>query len=154
VDPVAQTPTEPTDYAAITALYGSLLAALVLAARERETAEPVGPFEMATLAGATFALSKTIGQEKVETWLRRPFVQELPDGEKRPRGSGVRYAIGELLSCTRCLGTWSALGLVGLRTASPPAGRTVSTVLAASAANDFLQAAFRLLCREVNRVDA
>ena len=49
---------------------------------------------------------------------------------------------------------WSALGLVGLRTASPPAGRTVSTVLAVSAANDFLQAAFRLICHRVNRLEA
>jgi hypothetical protein len=58
--------------------------------------------------------------------------------------------VGELLTCTRCVGAWSALGVVGLRMASPATGRTVANVLAASAANDFLHAGFRWLC---NRAD-
>jgi hypothetical protein len=95
--------------------------------------------------------------EKVETWVRRPFVHEHAEG-RRPRGRRLRYAVGELLSCTRCLGAWSALGLVGLRSASPAAGRTVTTVLAISAASDFLQSGFSLLCRraelEARRVEA
>jgi hypothetical protein len=44
--------------------------------------------------------------------------------------------------------------VVGLRLASPDAGRTVTNVLAASAANDWLQAAFKLLAAEVNRAEA
>ena len=94
------------------------------------------------LSAATFALSKLIVHEKVETWLRRPFVEELPEGRKRPRGRRMRYAVGELLNCTRCMGAWSALGIVALRLHAPPAGRTLTTVLAASAGNDFLQAGF------------
>ena len=87
--------------------------------------------------------------EKVETWLREPFVEERPEG-KRPRGRRLRYAVGELLNCTRCVGAWSALGLVALRLHSPPAGRAVTTVLAASAGNDVLQTAFSLLCAKAN----
>jgi hypothetical protein len=56
--------------------------------------------------------------------------------------------------CTRCVGAWGALGLVGLRVASPQAGRTVTAVLATSAANDFLQAAFKSLCGVANRAPA
>jgi Protein of unknown function (DUF1360) len=52
---------------------------------------------------------------------------------------------------TRCVGTWSALGLVGLRVASPEAGRTVTAVLATSATNDFLQAGFKALCGTADR---
>src|SRR5262249_21351469 len=101
---------------------------------------------------ATFALSKLVAHEKVEAWLRAPFVEEdVEQGERRPRGQGLRYAVGELLTCSRCAGAWSALGLVGLRTASPAAGRGVTGVLAASAANDYLQAGFRALCNHVNR---
>ena len=48
--------------------------------------------------------------------------------------------------CTRCTGAWSALGLVALRLHSPAAGRTVATVLAASAGNDLMQAGFQWLC--------
>lgn len=150
MDPVSQTPTEPPDYAAISVVYGALLGALVLSTRDRDTPEPVRAADLAILGPAAFALSKTIAHEKVETWLRQPFVEELPDGEKRPKGRGLRYAAGELMSCPRCLGAWSALGLVALRTASPAAGRTVSGVLAVSAANDFLQAGFRLLCARAN----
>jgi hypothetical protein len=75
--------------------------------------------------------------------MRRPFVDEA---ERRPKGRRLRYAVGELLLCTRCTGAWSALGLVALRTHSPAVGRTVSTVLAASAGNDMLQAGFQWLC--------
>jgi hypothetical protein len=144
--PVDQTPTEAADYAAISALYGSLLAGLAYGARGRE---PIAPGELLPLSAATFALSKLVVHEKVETWLRRPFVEESADG-KRPRGRRLRYAVGELLNCTRCMGAWSALGLVALRLHSPAAGRTATAVLAASAGNDVLQTAYSLLCARAN----
>jgi len=143
VKPVSQTPTESVDYAALTAVYGSLLTATVYSARRREA---IPRAELIPLSAATFALSKLIVHEKVETWLRQPFVEELPEGRARPRGRRMRYAVGELLNCTRCMGAWSALGLVALRLHAPPAGRTLTTVLAASAGNDFLQAGFSWVC--------
>jgi Protein of unknown function (DUF1360) len=144
--PVDQTPTEAADYAAITALYGSLLAGVAYSARDREQ---IAPGELLPLSAATFALSKLIVHEKVETWLRRPFVDEGTEG-KRPRGRRLRYAVGELLGCTRCMGAWSALGLVALRLHAPSAGRAATAVLAASAGNDVLQSAFSLLCERAN----
>jgi hypothetical protein len=48
------------------------------------------------------------------------------------------------------VGAWSALGIVGLRVAAPDTGRTVANVLAASAANDFMQAGFRWLCKRAD----
>jgi Protein of unknown function (DUF1360) len=146
VKPVTQTPTEAADYAVLTAAYAILLGALAGRARERE---PIGRADLVPLSAATFALSKLIVHEKVESWLRQPFVEERPDG-KRPRGRRLRYAVGELLNCTRCVGAWGALGLVALRISSPAAGRTVTTVLAASAGNDVLQTAFSLLCAKAN----
>jgi hypothetical protein len=86
-----------------------------------------------------------IAREKVGTWVREPFVEHV-DGEAHPEGRGLRRAVGELVTCTRCVGAWSALGVVGLRLASPRAGRNVSNVLAVSAANDWLQAGFKALC--------
>ena len=138
--PVTQTPTEPTDYALLSAAYGALLAGTAISARGRE---PIPRGELPTLAAATFTLSKLIVHEKVETWIRQPFVEE---GAQRPKGRRLRYAVGELLTCTRCTGAWSALALVGLRLHAPATGRTVATVLAASAGNDLLQAAFSWLC--------
>ena len=141
-----QTPTEASDYAALSAVYGTLLAGLAYASRRRD---PIPQRELLPLSAATFALSKLIVHEKVETWLRQPFLEEAT-GERRPRGRRLRYAVGELLGCTRCVGAWSALGLVALRLHSPGAGRTATTVLAASAANDAFQSAFSLLCERAN----
>jgi Protein of unknown function (DUF1360) len=146
VKPVSQTPTEAADYAALSAAYAALLAGLAHSSRGRE---PISGRELVPLSAAAFALSKLVVHEKVETWLRQPFVEERPDG-KRPRGRRLRYAVGELLKCTRCVGAWSALGLVALRIHSPGAGRAVTTVLAASAGNDVLHTAFSLLCAKAN----
>jgi hypothetical protein len=144
--PVSQTPTEPTDYAAISFVFGSLLAALAAGARHKE---PIPRADLVPLSAATFTLSRLIVHDKAESWLREPFVDE--EGEqKRPKGRRLRYAIGELMSCTRCMGAWSALALVGLRLHAPRAGRTVTTVLAASAGNDALQAGFSWLCARAN----
>jgi len=144
---VDETPTERLDYAVLSTTYGALLATLALAGRRHADSQPVTSSEMAPIALATFALSKTLVHEKVETWLRAPFVEEA-GGEKRPRGRGLRYAVGELFTCTRCMGTWSALALVSLRIARPEAGRSVVAVLATAGANDFLQAGFSRVCAD------
>jgi hypothetical protein len=98
---------------------------------------------------ATFALSKLVAKEKVDAWVRVPFVEEHPDG-RRPKGTGLRYAVGELLTCTRCVGVWSALGLTALRVARPREARVVNAVLGASAINDVAQAGFTWLCSRAN----
>lgn len=145
MDPVRDTPTEPADYAALSAGYGALVAGVLLAARDRGD-EPVAPGEMVGIGVATFALAKLVTKEKVESWVREPFVEELPGGGRRPKGAGMRYAVGELLSCSRCTGAWSALALVGLRVTRPREARVITTMLGAGAINDFLQTAFARLC--------
>jgi hypothetical protein len=146
VRPVTQTPTESTDYALLSATYGALLSGTALSARGRA---PIPSAELPLLAAATFALSKLIVHEKVESWVREPFVEEAPGGS-RPKGRRLRYAVGELLTCTRCTGAWSALALVGLRLHAPATGRAVATVLATSAGNDFMHAAFTYVCTRAN----
>ena len=144
--PVTQTPTAAADYALLTTVYGSLLGATAVSARRLE---PVSSGEVPLLAAATFALSKLIVHEKAESWIRQPFVDEQP-GRRHPKGRRLRYAVGELLTCTRCTGAWSALAIVALRLHAPATGRTVATVLAASAGNDMLHAAFQWLCAGAN----
>lgn len=137
------TPTPTVDYAVLNAAYGAGVATLAYALRRGGARDdPPEGGELLALGAATFALARTIVHEKVEAWLRRPFVADTGHGGREPRGRGMRYALGELLTCTRCVGTWSALGLTALRTRHPAAGRTAIAVLAAAAINDFLQAAF------------
>jgi Protein of unknown function (DUF1360) len=149
VDPVSTTPTKPIDYAALSAGYGALTGALLVAARSRDVGG-IRPAELPVLGLATFALAKLVAKEKVDSWVREPFLEELADGKRRPRGTGMRYAVGELLSCTRCVGSWSALGLVGIRMLRPREAQVVLPVLALAAANDWLQTGFTALCAEAN----
>jgi hypothetical protein len=149
VKPVQETPTEPLDYAAISAGYGALVGGLLVAVRDQGE-EPVRPSEMLSLGMATFALAKLVAREKVESWIREPFVEETPDGERRPKGSRMRYAVGELLTCTRCAGAWASLALVGLRVTRPREARIITALLGASAVNDFLHAGFAWLCAQAD----
>lgn len=138
-------------------MFAAGLGAVVAIARrrERDGAGPIPLRELPVLALGTFALADVLAKEKVSTWLREPFVREGANHKpEEPEGDGLRYAIGELLTCTRCVGTWSALALVGLRTVSPAAGRTTASVLALAGANDMMQSGFRLLSERTNRVIA
>jgi Protein of unknown function (DUF1360) len=142
---------EPEDYAAINAVYALLLAAVVYASRERVKHDPIRNSELPQLGAATFAVSKVVAREKIGTWVREPFVEDASQGGK-PRGRRIQRALGELVTCSRCMGAWSALGVVGLRMVSPEAGRLVTAVLATSAANDWLQASFAWLRGKANEI--
>ena len=143
-------PTEPRDYAELNAIWLALLAATIAATRDRGEREHVSNSELAQISLASFALSKAVAREKIGSWVREPFVEEDVPDRRHPRGKRLRAAVGELVTCTRCVGTWSALGIVALRLAHPRTGRVVTTVLATSAANDWLQASFRWLCNQSN----
>lgn len=142
----ADAPTEPVDYWLLNVAFGAALTGVAAGARahpERLDAA-LDPAELPLVAAATFAAAKVVARERIAVWMREPFVERTAEG-RRPRGRRLRYAVGELLTCTRCVGAWSALSIVGLRIASPAAGRVVTAVLATAAANDFLQAGFRLV---------
>ncbi len=142
MDPVAATPTEPRHYAAVTAAYGTLVGAVALvASSRREDPAPADPAELLLYGAATAGLARVLAKDKVSSWVRAPFVDEPVEGERTPRGQGLRYAVGELLTCTRCLGSWSALTLVGLRAVAPRPARVAASLLALSAVNNVLQAA-------------
>jgi hypothetical protein len=142
--------THPVDYAALNAVWVALAAALLANTRKRQSQDPITNRELVPLAAATFALSKAVARERIGTWVREPFVDET-EGQ-RPKGSRIQRAVGELVTCTRCVGTWSALGVVSLRVLHPDAGRTLNMILASSAANDWLQAGFKLLTEQTNLV--
>ena len=140
----------PAQYGAINAVYAAIFAAVLVATRGKDTeAERIGSAELLPLTAATFSISKIVAREKVGSWVREPFVDD-PVGRKQPRGGRFQRALGELVTCSRCVGAWTALGLVGLRLAQPRTGRTVTTVFAVAGLNDFMQAGFRGLCDWAN----
>ncbi len=116
---------EPVDYAKLNAVYGALFAGVLIGAYLRDDSDDQIPVrELVPLSAATFALSKVIAREKIGSWMREPFVEQS-GGERRPRGTRLQRAVGELVTCTRCVGAWSALGVVGLRVIEPRSGRIV-----------------------------
>ncbi|MEA2194214.1 MAG: hypothetical protein QOG42_648 [Solirubrobacteraceae bacterium] len=150
MESVSETPTRPHDYAAVNVAWSAILSAL-LRATARAGNEAPTPGELPVLGLATFAVTKALAKEKVGVWARDPLVEEDGgDGDRHPRGRGLRYVLGELVTCPRCLGTWGSLGLVGLRVARPREGRIVAAVLATAAINDVLQSGFTLLCAKAN----
>src|SRR5205085_11450111 len=103
---------------------------------------------------ATRKLSRVITKEKIATALRAPFTEVQGKGgagelEERPRGRGLRRALGELLTCPFCLGTWIASGFIYGYIYSPRITRTVASIFAVSGIADFLQQAY-IKAQEMN----
>ncbi len=144
----------PHHYATLNLVHTGLLAATALAAHRRGWRDPLSSTDMVQLSLAAFSIAKAVSREKIGSWVREPFVASDSTGEPRPVAGGLRGAVGELVSCPRCVGAWSALSLVALRTASPAAGQVATTVFATAGANDFLQAGFRVVCNGANIVRA
>lgn len=107
------------------------------------------PLDDVLLIGvATHKLSRLITREKVASAVRAPFTEfEESAGsaevEENPRGSGLRKAIGELITCPYCLGVWIAAALTSLMAVQPRFGRFVSALFSAVTVSDFLQQLYR-----------
>lgn len=153
--PLAQTPTKPLHYALLSASYTALAGRVALrAVKGRRGPTPVEPTELVIYGLATAGLARLLAKEKVTEWIRRPFVDEPVEGERTPRGRGPRYVLGELLTCTRCLGSWSALTLVGLRTVAPAPAQMAATLLAFSYVNNLLQAGLTAVQAQASHEEA
>jgi hypothetical protein len=55
------------------------------------------------------------------------------------RGTGLRHAVGELLTCPFCMSHWIATGFGIGAVVAPRATRLVASVFSMEAAADFLQ---------------
>ena len=63
-------------------------------------------------------------------------------------------AIGELVTCSRCIGTWVAAGLASTQVLAPRFGRLLTWTLGTAALNDFLQAGFSALSAKANELES
>ena len=143
-------------YAAIMATFaGGLAAAGALArALDRDPYEHT-TLDLATLGLATFKAARTLSRDEVASFLREPFVEGHAHhgGEHSVESGGMRQAIGELVTCTRCAGTWVAAGLGATQIVTPRFGRILTWTLGAAAVNDFLQAGFAMLAHRSNALE-
>ena len=111
--------------------------------------------DLAALALATFKVARTLSDDEVTSFLREPFVEgRAHEGGEDPRETGgMRQAIGELVTCSRCVGTWIAAGLGATQIIAPRFGRVVTWTLGAAGLNDFLQASFAALANKSNELE-
>jgi hypothetical protein len=151
---------EQPPYRAYATIVGTFLAGLgavsgLAAARNRPQQE-LTAIDLALLGLATFKASRTVARDKVTSFVREPFVEgEAYDGEgeEPTHDTDMKQAIGELVTCTRCIGTWIGASLAATQILAPRTGRLLTSVLAAGAVNDFLLAGFTALTNKANQVE-
>jgi hypothetical protein len=115
----AQAQADATKLGLITLFLGTFAAFVSLPRVRRRHARALDlPLtDLAMLATATFRLGRLVAYDEVFEPVRAPVTATRPDdsgaGEAVvPRGAGVRRALGELVSCPICAGTWISAGLV------------------------------------------
>lgn len=103
-------------YAGLIGLYSALFAGFLLTAKSARAPLPERPpWDGLLLLGvAPHKMSRLLTTDWVTSALRAPFTEYEGSGEgptavkEKPRGKGLRYAVGELLTCPWCLDQWVA----------------------------------------------
>jgi hypothetical protein len=142
-------------YATLVGIFGAGMAGVgAVASLVGRRPEQLTALDLAVLSAATFKVSRTVAHDEVTSFLRAPFVKgEAHEGQEDPVEGGAPQAIGELLTCSRCIGMWAAAGVVALHTIAPRTGRMLTWSFAAAAANDVLQAGFAALTSKANELE-
>jgi hypothetical protein len=145
-----------SSYAAIMATFaGGLAAAGAMARALRRDPQCNSALDFVVLSAAAFKTARTLSHDEVTSFVREPFVKgHAHSGEdEEPVQGGLEQAIGELVTCSRCIGTWAAAGLAVTQILAPRFGRLLTWSLGAAAANDFLQAGFSALTGKANQLE-
>jgi hypothetical protein len=139
-----------TTYIGLNGLFLALLAAFAHRQRNKRDNLELRPFDLALLGLATLRLGRLIAYDKVfETW-RLPVAKTQPDESGAgdvvvPKGRGFQRALGELISCPICAGTWVAAALVyGLRIA-PRFTRALLAIMSAVGIAELLNGAVEVM---------
>lgn len=144
-------------YATIVGTFAALLAAAGAAARALERDPQCNTaLDLAVLSAATFKAARTLANDEVTSFIRTRFVKGRAyrgDDEEPVQTGDWEQALGELVTCSRCVGTWSAAGLATTQILWPRFGRLVTWSLGAAAINDWLQAGFQALTSKANELE-
>jgi hypothetical protein len=144
-------------YAVIVGTFAGGLAAAGALARilDRDPREHTA-LDLVALATASFKTARTLARDEVTSFVRDPFVEGRAhegEDEKPVQTGGFDQAIGELVTCSRCIGTWAAAGLATTQVLAPRFGRLLTWTLSAAGLNDFLQAGYAALTHKADELD-
>jgi len=139
-------------YAALAGVFNLILAVFFLAIKRsgRPLPERIGIRDIALLGVATHKLSMLVAQDAVTSPLRAPFTEleekRSPKNlDEKPRGTGLRRSIGELLTCKFCVGQWVASFFTYGLVLAPAATRLVASIFAIVAVSDHLHQTYKAL---------
>ncbi len=125
---------ERATYMGLVGLFLSLFGLVASRKRGASGELRVGALDLVTIALATFRAGRLVAFDRVSEPLRGAVTETVTDefnaGENVvAAGTGARKAIGELVSCPTCVGTWVAAGLVyGLQIAPGPTRLAAATI--------------------------
>lgn len=141
-------------YSALTGTFMALFAAFHVLTRRRDQGaggkKDLDPFDLTLVGLSSYRLGRMVSYDRVMAAYRAPFTETVPDptgaGETvDPRGVGWRRALGELISCPICAGTWiSALLVYGLEIAPRPT-RTLLAIAGATGLAELFNALTEVL---------
>ena len=131
-------------FLALIAAYGAATGALGLAVKRQGLPERLALGDLLLLGVATAKLSRLVSRDRVTSPLRAPFTEfegfaNASEVEEAPRGTGMRLALGELVTCPYCLAQWVGTGLLGGFLLKPRETRLVAALFAMLAVNDAVQ---------------
>jgi hypothetical protein len=106
----------------------------------------IEPITLAVLFLAAYRMGRAVAFNAIFAWLRAPFTKIVPhdsgaDDEAVAddrHGHGLRFTIGELLTCPICSGTWAALALIAVYLVDPAWGTILIYALGVAGAAEFL----------------
>jgi Protein of unknown function (DUF1360) len=124
--------------------------ALLLRRRRQPLPEHMAAADLALLTVATHKLSRLLAKDPVTSPLRAPFTRyEGMSGpaelDEKVRGTGLRKAVGALITCPFCLAVWVATAFAFGLVVAPRATRLAASVLTAVAGADVLHFAYAAL---------
>lgn len=101
------------------------------------------PFDLVLLSLSAFRAGHLIAYDKVAEPLRKPFTETKPDDSGAgdtvvPKGSGVQKALGELVACPTCVGTWVGAFLTYGLMLIPGPTRILMAILSATGVAELL----------------
>ena len=135
---------------AYNATFGSVLWLLHRSGRWRS--QTLSLADVLLFSTATFKISRLLAKVSVTSPFRAPFTQfkePAGDGEvtEEPRGTGLRHALGEFVTCPFCLSQWVAAALVCGWLGAPRETRLVSSIFTVRALSEVLQLGYAVLKR-------
>jgi len=141
-------------YAAVAGLFNLIFALFLLIARKtgRPIPERMETRDIALLGVATHKLSLLLAQDAITSPLRAPFTelqekQSPKNVDEKPRGTGLRRSLGELVTCKFCVGQWVASFFTYGLVFAPAVTRLVAGIFAIVALSDHLHQTYKALTK-------